>query len=382
LKQQLVFGFFVCFGFSIFGLGQVPFDTLKKPQSFMGFVPLSDTISEGKTGVFVLPLLYFTPDTRWAAGAAGVYYFKVPPSATNAVHPRVSYIQFLADYTQNKQLDTWASWHVFTQDENYLLKGDLRYRDFPDRFYGLGNTSAISQKELYSYQLFVLKSLQLKKIKPGLFLGFDYELRHEYNFKLAANGQLASGALTGSNGGFGSALGLVSILDTRDNIINPYSGRYAEFSTYFFSPLLKSSFSFQTINTTYQQYWRLKPKHILAWQTKARLSFGEVPFLDLSTLGNDDILRGYPKNRFRDQHFFATQLEYRFPLFWRFGAVAFAGAGDVFGPSSSLSASNLKYSIGTGLRFVVDPAERLNIRLDYGYGREGGYFYFVVGESF
>jgi outer membrane protein assembly factor BamA len=146
--------------------------------------------------------------------------------------------------------------------------------------------------------------------------------------------------------------------------------------------LLKSTFSFQTINATYQKYWQFKPKHVLAWQTKARFSFGEVPFLDLSTLGNDDILRGYPKNRFRDQHFFATQLEYRFPLFWRFGAVAFAGAGDVFGPSSTLSASNLKYSVGTGLRFVVDPAERLNIRLDYGYGREGGYFYFVVGESF
>jgi hypothetical protein len=60
----------------------------------------------------------------------------------------------------------------------------------------------------------------------------------------------------------------------------------------------------------------------------------------------------------------------------------FAGAGDVFGPSSNLSANSLKYSVGTGLRFIVDPAERLNIRLDYGYGREGGYFYFVVGESF
>ena len=382
MKRLLIFGFFACFSFSIVGRAQVLLDTLKKPKSFMGFVPLSDTISEGKTGVFVLPLLYFTPDTRWAAGAAGVYYFKVPPSASNPIHPRVSYIQFLADYTQNKQLDTWASWHVFTQDENYLLKGDLRYRDFPDRFYGLGNDSEILQKEQYSYQLFVLKTLQLKKIRPGFFLGFDYEFRHEYNFKHAANGQLASGAVTGSNGGFGSALGLVSIIDTRDNIINPYRGNYAEFSTYFFSPLLKSTFSFQTINATYQKYWQFKPKHVLAWQTKARFSFGEVPFLDLSTLGNDDILRGYPKNRFRDQHFFATQLEYRFPLFWRFGAVAFAGAGDVFGPSSTLSASNLKYSVGTGLRFVVDPAERLNIRLDYGYGREGGYFYFVVGESF
>lgn len=348
----------------------------------MGFAPLSDTISEDKSGVFVLPLLYYTPDTRWAAGAAGVYYFKVKPSINKDTHPRVSYIQFLADYTQNKQLDTWASWHVFTRDENFLLKGDFRFRDFPDRFYGLGNNSQLGQKEQYSYQLFVLKSLQLKKIKPGFFVGFDYELEYEYNFKYTDNGLLGNGSITGFSGGVGSALGLVSILDTRDNIINPYKGRYAEFSTYFFSPLLKSTFAFQTVNASYQQYWQLKPKHILAWQTKARLSFGEVPFLDMSTLGNDDILRGYPKNRFRDHHFLATQVEYRFPLFWRFGGVAFAGAGDVFGPHSVLSLSSLKYSIGTGLRFVVDPAERLNIRLDYGYGREGGYFYFVVGEAF
>jgi outer membrane protein assembly factor BamA len=361
---------------------QSAFDSIVKPKKFMGFVPLSDTISEDKNGFFALPLLYYTPDTRWAAGAAGVYYFKVKPSEAQAAQPRVSYIQFLADYTQNKQLDTWASWHVFTQDENFLLKGDVRYRDFPDRFYGIGNDTELSQKEQYSYQLFVLKSLQLKKVKPGFFLGFDYELRYEYNFKHANNGVLGNGSVPGYNGGVGSALGFVSILDTRDNIINPYKGRYAEFSTYFFSPLLMSTFSFQTINATYQQYWQFKPKHILAWQTKARFTFGEVPCLDLSTLGNDDILRGYPKNRFRDQHFFATQLEYRFPLFWRFGGVAFGGFGDVFGPSSTLSSNYLKYSIGTGLRFVVDPAERLNIRLDYGYGREGGYFYFVVGESF
>jgi outer membrane protein assembly factor BamA len=361
---------------------QVPLDSSSTPKSFMGFAPLSDTISENKNGVFVLPLLYYTPDTRWAVGAAGVYYFKVKPSGHTDVSPRVSYLQFLADYTQNKQLDTWASWHVFTQDENFLLKGDLRYRDFPDRFYGIGNISSEAQKEQYSYQLFVFKSLQLKRVKPGFFVGFDYEFRYEYNFKYAPNSALANGTITGYKGGIGSALGLVSISDTRDNIINPYKGRYAEFSTYFFSPLLKSTFSFQTINATYQQYWQLKPKHVLAWQTKVRLSFGEVPFLDLSTLGNDDILRGYPKNRYRDQHFFASQVEYRYPLFWRFGGIAFAGAGDVFGESSTLSAENLKFSIGTGLRFVVDPAERLNIRLDYGYGREGGYFYFMVGEAF
>ena len=351
-------------------------------KKFLGFAPLSDTIAKDKNGIFALPLLYYTPDTRWAAGAAGVYYFKVKPSLNAALHPRVSYLQFLADYTQNRQLDAWATWHVFTQDENYLLKGDLRFRDFPDRFYGIGNNTSKSQEEKYSYNLFVLKSLQLKKIKPGLFVGFDYELEYEYGFSYTAGGLLEAGNITGYKGGVGSALGIVGIIDTRDNIINPYRGRYAEFSSYFFLPQLKSTFSFQTINATYQQYWQIRPKHILALQAKGRFTFGSVPFLDLSTLGNDDILRGYPKNRFRDRHFMATQVEYRFPLWWRFGAVAFAGAGDVFGPSSDLNFQNLKYSVGTGLRFVVDPAERLNIRLDYGYGTEGGYFYFMVGESF
>ena len=51
---------------------------LKKRKLF-GFSPLSDTITKESKGLFVLPLLYYTPDTRWAAGAAGVYYFKSQP---------------------------------------------------------------------------------------------------------------------------------------------------------------------------------------------------------------------------------------------------------------------------------------------------------------
>lgn len=102
----------------------------------------------------------------------------------------------------------------------------------------------------------------------------------------------------------------------------------------------------------------------------------------MSTAGNDDILRGYPRNRFRDLNFAGVQLEYRFPLFWRFGMVSFGGAGDVFRKVDDVNINTLKYSIGTGLRFLVNPAERLNIRFDYARGREGGYFYFSVAEAF
>ncbi len=61
-------------------------------------------------------------------------------------------MQFLGDYTQNKQLDIWGQWNVFTYNENYLLKGEFRYRNFPDRFYGVGNNSSKFNEERYEYK--------------------------------------------------------------------------------------------------------------------------------------------------------------------------------------------------------------------------------------
>lgn len=351
-------------------------------KRFLGFRSLGDTSQIEKKGFFVLPLLYYTPDTRWAAGAAGVYYYKLPAKKEAEHETRVSNIQFLADYTQNRQADLWGQWNVFTHNENYLLKGEFRYRNFPDKFYGIGNNSSLSKEEKYEYNLLSIKSLFLKKVHNFLFLGFDYHLEREYGFQYAPNGVLGNGTITGFNGGIQSAIGLVGVYDSRDKLINAYKGTLLEVSSYFYRKPIGSSFNFTYLNVLFQKYWQLMPKHILAAQAKARYGFGDVPFLDLSTVGNDDLLRGYPKNRFKDVNFLGAQVEYRFPLFWRFGMVTFLGAGDVFNAHSNLSLDKLKYSIGAGLRFAIDPMERLNIRIDYGHGREGGNYYFVVAESF
>ena len=351
-------------------------------RRFMGFAPLNDTVEAPKKGFFLMPLLYYTPDTRWAAGGAGVYYFKLVPKDSTEKETRTDNVQFLADYTQNRQADFWASWNIFTRNENYLLKGDLRYRNFPDRFYGIGNNTQKADVERYAYNLAQIKAMFLKKIKRDLFLGFDYEFEREYGFSYTAGGQLENGTITGYKGGTGSAIGLVGVYDSRDIIINARKGSLVEFSSYFFSDKIGSSFNFISLNGVFQKYWQLKKDHILGIQAKTKLNIGDVPFLDMATLGSDDILRGYPKNRFRAKNFVGYQTEYRFPLFWRLGMVVFAGVGDVFNNVQDLRADRLKYSLGTGLRFVINPAEKLNIRLDYAYGREGGYFYFVVAEAF
>ena len=349
---------------------------------WFGIRPLDDTISSEKSGFAILPLLYYTPDTRLAFGAAGVYYFSFKAKTPIQKDARLSYIQFLADYTQNRQLDIWALWNVFTRNEDYLIKGELRYRNFPDRFYGIGNATPREAAEFYSYDLNSFKYLMLKKVHGNLFVGFDLMISNEYNFKIKDGGILDLNDITGNRGGVTSGLGGVVTYDDRDNVVNAYKGSLIEGSLYVFRNEIGSDFNFLNLNILFQTYKEIKPRNILAFQFSGRYNSDGVPMLDMATAGGEEILRGYARNRFRDRNFTGFQVEYRYPLFWRLGMVTFAGVGDVFSSIRDLSLQRAKYSIGTGLRFTINPAERLNLRFDIGFGREGPQYYLMVTEAF
>lgn len=124
------------------------------------------------------------------------------------------------------------------------------------------------------------------------------------------------------------------------------------------------------------------PNHVLAFNTVANFNSSGVPFIEMAKVGNDDILRGYARNRFRDLNYIASQAEYRFPLWRRVGGVLFAGVGDVFSKTSDLQWVLLKYTYGGGLRFAINKAERLNVRFDYGFGRGEQSFYITLTEAF
>jgi len=77
------------------------------------------------------------------------------------------------------------------------------------------------------------------------------------------------------------------------------------------------------------------------------------------------------------------QLEYRLPVYWRFGLAAFVGLGDVFNDLRDLGFKHIKTSIGGGIRFALDRKERLVIRADIGFGTGGEMgFYFKAKEAF
>lgn len=73
----------------------------------------------------------------------------------------------------------------------------------------------------------------------------------------------------------------------------------------------------------------------------------------------------------------------RFPIHKRISGVLFGSVGDVSDNLSGFSPLNFKYAYGTGLRFAVNKTERLNIRVDYGFGAKGNSgLYFQLGEAF
>ncbi|MEJ8756005.1 BamA/TamA family outer membrane protein [Pontibacter sp. H259] len=344
------------------------------------------TTKEKTRGVIAIPVLYYTPDTKLGFGAALIGFFKLQ-SKTDSSYTRLSTAKLIADYTLNKQMDQWLEWNMFTRDEEYLLRGELRHRVYTDRFYGLGNNSSEDEEEKYEYDLIGTKLAGLKRLGKYTFLGPDLQLTNYYNFKtywrdFERPSELEALNVSGHKGGFNSGLGMVFLLDSRDNVSYAAKGMFLEVSGYRFGSILGGDFDYSNYNVNFSKYFQLKPNHILASNTVLNVNTNEVPFMRMATIGGDRLLRGYARSRFLAKNMAATQVEYRFPVKGRLGLVAFTGVGDVFDKTSDLEFDKLKYTIGTGLRFALNPKEKINVRVDAGYGHEGINFFVVLGESF
>ena len=337
-------------------------------------------------GLIPIPVIYYTPDTRLGVGAAVIGFLRLK-SRYNDTYTRLSTGRILVDYTLNKQTDQQMEWNVFTREEKYLLRGELRHRVYTDRFYGIGNNTPETDEGKYKYSLVGAKLAVLKKLSRHTFLGVDYQLTNYYDLRLDSisgdrESLLQTQHIAGYQGGLNSGVGLIFLFDTRDNTAYASSGMLLEASAYRFGKPFGGDFNYKNFNLIFSKFFELRPGRVLASNTAINLNNGAVPLMRRSAAGGDRILRGYARNRFLDNNFAGTQLEYRFPLYRRLGMAAFAGIGDVFDKPADVNFSTLKYSLGTGLRYALNQEQKLNLRFDLGYGSEGANFYIVIGEAF
>ncbi|WP_018478974.1 BamA/TamA family outer membrane protein [Pontibacter roseus] len=374
------------FGSLLLGLCLLLGTLTKAQEQTADAIPTATPAKEKTRGVIPIPVLYYTPDTKLGFGAALLGFFKLQ-SREDSSYTRLSTARLIVDYTLRKQTDQLLDWAIFTREEKYLLRGELRHRVYTDRFYGIGNDTHLEDEEIYEYDYVSARLAALKKVGARTFLGPDFQIANYYDLQLNPinedrESQLIAQQIPGYKGGLNSGLGLVFLLDSRDNVAFASEGMYLEMSGYRFGSTFGGDFGYNNFNLDFRKYFQLKPNHVLAHNTSFTLNNGAIPVMRMAMAGGDRILRGYAKNRFLENNFAGTQLEYRFPLFWRFGMAAFAGIGDVFDKPKDVQFSTLKYSVGTGLRYALNPEQKLNIRADIGYGREGMNFYVMIGEAF
>jgi hypothetical protein len=334
---------------------------------------------ERKSGIVALPVVFYTPETKLAFGAGGIYYF---PLTADTTVDRPSNVSFTGVYTQRKQSYVELN-PDFYLGHGYHIQAVGRYYNFPDYFYGIGNATSADNEESFTSKYWWLNVEALKRVRGPLNAGLQYNFDSTRLAKVEEGGLLESGEIPGSGGGTVSGLGPFMTYDSRDSIFFPTKGSFHQLSAMTFGRALGSDFRFTRVFLDFRKYHGLTASRVLAFQAQFLFETGDPPFWRIGLLGGEKIMRGYYAGRYRDKNMMAFQVEYRWvPVFWRLGLAAFAGLGDVADTLGHFDLGRFKYSYGLGLRFVVDPKQRLHLRLDFGFGKDTSGLYFTAVEAF
>jgi hypothetical protein len=179
-----------------------------------------------------------------------------------------------------------------------------------------------------------------------------------------------------------AALGFKVEWDTRDNQFYPLRGSFFDVKTDFFSPKFGGDRTYQSLNISYAGFHSFCQKNVIAYRVSACGSSDDAPFYDICLLGLSKDIRGYQIGEYRDYRMLVGQVEYRRELFWRFGAVGFLGAGQVAETFGNFSTDQIKPGGGFGLRFLLARENKVNVRIDYAWGKDSSALYIGLGEVF
>ncbi len=298
---------------------------------------------------------------------------------------RTSNIKNVTFYTLRNQLVIASDGTIYSPNEKYILHFIASFSHFPDRFWGLGNETSVDNQEKYSISQFDIYPQLLRKVFADFYLGVSYEFQNVYNFEYNTDGTSLFDIqnITGRKGGKISGAGILITWDSRNNAFSPSKGFYIQYYLGDYNRNIGSDFNFTLHNMDIRKYFAFKKDRVLAFQLNIVSTVGNTPVRDLASIGSSSYMRGYYEGRYTDRSMAAFQTEFRVPVTTRWGFTTFAGIGRVGSSlSDALKFESLKPSFGVGLRYALRPKEKLNLRVDAGFGQQSQGTYINIGESF
>ncbi|MCM1532959.1 MAG: outer membrane protein assembly factor [Ruminococcus flavefaciens] len=258
------------------------------------------------------------------------------------------------------------------------LSYDVTFANKPLHLWGIDYASCAANPAIdYTRSKISIDVQYVYKLVDGLMIGVRADFSHAKVKKIDdesyLQGQKRSYTFTG--------LGVSLQYDTRDFIPNPQRGIYvmADVTAY---PQFMSNYDRTPVRTTFifDFYHKLWESGIIATDIYGRFNGKDSPWVLREELGGGYRMRGYYAGRYIDNNIVSCQAELRQRIYKRIGCTFWGGCGTVFPQFSRFEWKNILPSYGLGLRWEFK--HRVNIRVDYGFGKQTSGFIFNINEAF
>lgn len=270
--------------------------------------------------------------------------------------------------------------NTFLPRKRYRLDYRLYVYTFPSYLWGFSYPESDNDdnKSKYSRTKFEVMARFLMPLNRYSYLGpiARYQYVHAYKLKDHAPELLGGRPLTVSD----VSVGVSYTFDSRDFMLNASRGWFVQVDLTANPTFLGNNHTYWSGElqvATYRRAWR---GAILAGELHTRQSVGSVPWPMLSDVGSSNRMRGYYEGRYRDKNVVDAQVELRQHIWHRNGLVVWLGAAEVFPDYGSLRFRRILPNAGVGYRWQFKKG--VNVRLDYGFSRNGTGFIFNINEAF
>jgi len=343
---------------------------------------LFDESSKTLTGV---PLINNSPAMKTGFGGMGMYFFKIHKK--DSISP-ASNVNLMGLYSTNK------SYFVATMSR-FFWNADKNRAFFATGILNVNNNFLYNLEDedvrLVFTEMRKFISLEYsRKLIGELYLGILYlgtQTTYGFNNGTTEENDFAREFFerNGITDNFVSSIGSNISFDNRDYLYYPTRGLSFSIRPKLNAGWLGSDNNYVDTDYEFIYFTPLAPKKVLGFAVAGGVAWGDVPFDGYQNYGTRNSLRGYSVGKYKGKYMVAAQAEYRWRFYHRWGMVAFAGAGSIWGNENEVEAFDRKLlpSAGAGLRYMISAAKKINLRLDYAFGVDGNQgLYFGVNEAF
>lgn len=318
---------------------------------------------------------HFASDTKLGLGLVASGLYRVDRSDLSISPSNVS---IYGDITTTGFYLLGIRGNTIFSGAKYRVDVNAYFFSFPSKYWGIGYENASKQDDYTEYKRLEnqIKVDLLGRILPKTYIGasFMYSNVNAKDFDDIS-------FLEGEKRNISSVgVGFQISYDSRDFIPNPYRGNYAKIEQLFFPDFFGNKYAFRRTEITYRNYQQLWKGAVLASDVQGIFNYGDTPWSMVALMGGSYKMRGYYEGQYRDNNLIQAQVELRQKIYNRHGVAVWGGAGNIFHDKNGFRWDETLPTYGLGYRWEFK--NRVNVRLDYGFGKDQSAFYFSINEAF